>query len=1541
MLFVFILLFVKSIHAQPYHNEWIDYNKTYYKFRIGPFGFDAVGPIRHGIVRIPQSALSSAGLGNVVAQSFQLWTNGIQIPIYISKPTGILNVNDFIEFWGEVANGKADNELYKDPNSQLTNIWSLVTDSSSYFLTVNTLGGNLRYVNTINDAQHAEIPAEKNFNYTAGTYFRTIMNPGFGVFDEGLPLYLSTYEPGEGYTSRSVQPNSCGCPYSQIKVIFPELNADTNATTCMVKVNMIGNLSNNRSVRIWLNNDSIARVPMGYFNYSKTVVPNLASGKIKNDSANIIVENLCSISSDEIRIASIEFNYARKFNFSGASDFEFSIPASPQGRYLKIINFSSGTGAPVLYDITNGKRYIADISVTDTLQFLLQPSVQNYRLVLVRADGSAGKTISSLETRNFIDYSKTNNQGNYLIISNPLIYGSDTLNYVEQYRAYRSSPAGGGYNAKLASITELEDQFSYGIKKHPLSVKNFLRYARTNFNTPPAYVFIIGKAIAYSSYRIPGESALSDQLNLVPTFGYPGSDNLLAGDLLTEYPATPTGRLSAVSPQEVGIYFTKVKEYETAQKNNSDSIENKSWMKNVLHLTGADDILLGSVLDTLMAKYANTISDTLYGGNVTSFTKSGDPAGYPAAIINFKNIYNQGSGLVTYFGHSSSSSLNFSLDDPANYSNTGRYPLFIVNGCLAGNIFGYDAQRLSILSTIAEKYMLAPRSGSIAYLSTSSFGIVNYLDIFTQRFYSNMAMGKYGSGMGDITKQSIYEGLSITGFTDFYGRMHAHQYTLNGDPALRLNTFPSPDYAIETSVINVAPKYISAADDSFSVSIKIYNLGKAIGDSVHFSLYRLMPAGDSIIVFAKKMAAIKSLDSLLIKIPVVPNRDSGMVTYSAIIDDDKKINELSENNNRAIFSTHISTKELKPVFPYNYAIVNANKIKLSASTAYAMDGSKRYWLEIDSTALFNSPGKVRLTKISKGGIIEFPKITLPINNTTYYWRTAAAGLNPLWQSFSFTYQQDSALGYTQSHFYQHTESSSFGMYDDTASRQWKYGNALANLFVKQSVYPTSGTEDYDFSVAVNGTTLGISACVGSSIIFHVFDPKTMKVITNTTNPYGAAPPCGTLRANNFEFSTQTPASRKNAMDFLDNFVANGFYVVIRKIYDLGDADWAPTVWAKDTSIYGPGNSLYHRLKAQGLLIDSFTYPRTFIMVYKKNDAENFSPVSIFSKGIYDQVIYSGNINTISTEGYVNSPKFGPAKQWQKATWKGYNINTNNTANMQVAAYDKYGNDSIFYTLSKNSTQDITNINASLYPYIQLRMPTADSSTVIPYQLQEWKLTNSPAPEGAIAPNLGINISAKLTFNHAVNMQFDTLTGFVSFKNISTVPFAPLAVKLTITDSTGKVYPFTVANTRALPAGDTVHVWFLINVKSLAAGLYNLRLEVNPDNSQPEQYHFNNTLYKDLVIIRPVSVQNIPVVNNIKQISVRLSTVTPNPFISKLLITCRSNDKCLVKLYSISGQLLMQQSFTGNTALNTSSLSAGSYIAEITCGTNKEVFRVEK
>ena len=125
--------------AQQYYNEWIDYSKTYYKFKIATTG----------LYRINQNNLPAA-LQIVPAEQFQLWRNGKEIAVYTSVATGVLPANGYIEFWGEKNDGLPDRNLYKDPNNQLSTDLSLETDTAAYFLTINA-GNNLRITDDANN----------------------------------------------------------------------------------------------------------------------------------------------------------------------------------------------------------------------------------------------------------------------------------------------------------------------------------------------------------------------------------------------------------------------------------------------------------------------------------------------------------------------------------------------------------------------------------------------------------------------------------------------------------------------------------------------------------------------------------------------------------------------------------------------------------------------------------------------------------------------------------------------------------------------------------------------------------------------------------------------------------------------------------------------------------------------------------------------------------------------------------------------------------------------------------------------------------------------------------------------------------------------------------------------------------------------------------------------------------------------------------------------------------------------------------------------
>src|SRR5215217_6069832 len=97
-----VLLFAaccSRMYAQsgPYGNEWIDYSKTYYKFKVA----------RPGVYRISRASLTTAGIpATVLGSNFKLYRDGLEVRIYVSAEN--MAAGDYIEFVGRGADGLLD-----------------------------------------------------------------------------------------------------------------------------------------------------------------------------------------------------------------------------------------------------------------------------------------------------------------------------------------------------------------------------------------------------------------------------------------------------------------------------------------------------------------------------------------------------------------------------------------------------------------------------------------------------------------------------------------------------------------------------------------------------------------------------------------------------------------------------------------------------------------------------------------------------------------------------------------------------------------------------------------------------------------------------------------------------------------------------------------------------------------------------------------------------------------------------------------------------------------------------------------------------------------------------------------------------------------------------------------------------------------------------------------------------------------------------------------------------------------------------------------
>jgi len=1431
---VALFILTASVAEAQLNNSWIDYNKTYYKIKVS----------KNGMFRINQPLLASLGLVNTPAEYFQLWRNGVQVRLYTSVPTGPLGSNDYIEFIGKMNDGLPDKQLYTKPGYQLCDSFSLHTDTASYFLTVNPFPGNLRYVNTNNDVAGNTLPADNYFFRTMAAPYRAQYNRGYAVL-VGEYVYSSSYDVGEGWTSYDAAPGFD--LYKQ----FDNMNVYTAGPANSVSFNIaaVGNALNTRNLRVRFFNNVVLNTPMNYFDTVKRQIDNLPLSLLQN--ANYLQVSMGSTSAninDRIVVANVAITFPAQFNFNGQKNFQFDLRPSPAGNFLVIDNFNYGSTAPVLYSINDGNRYTGDISEAGKVKFALPPSADAVRkFMLANAEVDNFSTITAATTRTFVNYNQPANQGNYLIITNPVLNNDGNgNNYVDQYKQYRASAAGGGFNTKVISIDELTDQFAFGIRQHPGAIRDFVRFANQQFNPKPAFVFIIGRGVTSIEYKQNENNPLVNQLDLVPTFGWPASDVLLACEPGTNVPLIPIGRLSVINGTELKHYLEKVIEYEQVQSDPSCSIADRAWMKNVIHVVGGADAQEDTQFEGYMNNYKRVIEDTAFGGRVETFKKTSASAVEQANGERIQQLINEGVSWIGYFGHSSANTLAFNLTTPELFNNQGKYPFFNISGCSAGNFFTFDPLRVNGIMSISEKYVLADKRGSIGFLASTHLGIPPFLNFYNNQIYRAVSTDLYGQSIGNQIKKTLQDLGSTPSSLDFYTRIHLEEMNLHGDPAIKINHFTLPDYAIEDPLVKISPNQPTVADNSFSLKVKMMNIGSGVKDSIRVTITRKLPNDSVQVIYNQLIKAPLNSDSLVLTIPINPINDKGLNKLSITLDADNRVNELCETNNALTRDFYILEDEIRPVSPYNYSIVTQQNITYTASTANPLMAQRQYLMEIDTTELFNSPFKKQYSATGAGGIVQFtPANVSYTDSTVYYWRTSMVPMNttaPVWNSYSFIYLANSSTGFNQSHFYQHQKSNysnTIGLDNDGVFR---FKGTNRNLQIKTGLFPAT---NYDrISVILDFDQFEQYGCRYGTLQFLVYDSLTFQPwsnynVTPASGRFGSWPICAATERKFFEFPYNDPVYRKRAMDFLDS-IPDGYYVSVTNLGMISNNSFIND-WKADTITLGSGRSIYHKLKSIGFnQIDSFSRNLPFVYFYRKN-VSSFPTTTMMGKTANDQL--EANIPVISKykSGTIESPLFGPAKSWTSLHWRGKTVDRQpgDSSKIQVYGVRTDGSQNLVATVNPATDTSLSFISAVTYPYLRLRMLNDDNVNATPVQLKYWRINADYMPEGAVAPNLLFNMKDTVE-------QGEKIAFALAFKNISPVAFDSLSIKFIITDRNNVPHIIVLPKKKPLVSGDTLVVSYSIDTRNYP-GLNTLYVMVNPDNNQPEQYLYNNFIFKDFFV----------------------------------------------------------------------------------------------
>ncbi|MEO1435717.1 MAG: C25 family cysteine peptidase, partial [Bacteroidota bacterium] len=825
-----------------YGNEWINYDQQYLRINI----------TEDGVYQINRANLEAAGwnMSAIQGEDLQLFYLGEEQPIHVSTD-GTLGSNDFIEFVGKQNIGNIDSYLYANDASHTNPYYSLFTDTAAYFLTFNTDAGHTRFTPVNNDLNNPP-SAEPYFIDRSITVFSNKHLIGFNVDD----LFEARFDVGEGWSSGFARNRNIPITLGPIAANGPSAIITSRITSRTGTHDLSINFNDVNYIQQFFNgyviNDFEFEVPVGL----------MTTDNIFN------VEG--AVAGDVHAVSYVQIDYPRTFDFGDASWFEFRLDGSNNQTYLEITNFNHGGTAPVLYDFTNNIQIQTSLSGS-TVRVTLPPSSADMELVLVNRNASQSIDQSAFIQKDFVDYFSTT--GDFIIITDDrMSTATNGSNPIQDYVDYRNST---GFDAIYVPTEDIYDQFAYGINRNLQGFRNFTHFTLKEWTTtPPRYVLLLGKGRTYKATRQNPDINLP--IETVPAFF--GSDNLLVSNNTSDKPLIPIGRIAAYNADEVQLYLQKVQTFESEQSNLAQTIEDRAWMKRIIHLGGGDQTIQ-TVIRNNLNSYKNIIENPFYGGNVFSFFKtSTDPIQISQSEF-LDSLINEGSSMITFFGHSSPNSFDFNLDAPQNYENFGRYPLIFSLGCFTGNIYKTD-------KGLSEEFVLIEDKGAIAFLAATELAQLGALNVWGDRFYRKITTTNYNMGIGDAIQATIEE-LDNTGFST---RRLNQLMVLHGDPSVKLNTTDAPDYLVKGSDLSFEPSLITTSLDSVAITLTVTNIGRASADSCILTLERTLPDGTLLTPIRERIRAPYFEDTYTFSIPV-RNDALGLNQFCIRIDSDEEIDE--------------------------------------------------------------------------------------------------------------------------------------------------------------------------------------------------------------------------------------------------------------------------------------------------------------------------------------------------------------------------------------------------------------------------------------------------------------------------------------------------------------------------------------------------------------------------------------------------------------------------------------------------------------------------
>lgn len=1389
-------------------NEWIDYNQTYFKIKLS----------ENGIYRITRQELVEAGvpISSIDPRRIQLFYYGDEQAIHIQgQADGVFDSGDFIEFYGQRNTGASETSLYRESDAQPHPYYSLFSDSSSYFLTWHLTNASGKRQTSYIENNVTNLPAESSHNAMVRRLFTNQYHEGRS-YPPANQIAISDYDYGEGWTGTAFTRNN------SFDVQFNGLVSGQSAEGNPRLVMQLQGRNNNQHVvdiSVGPSNSSLRSLDQIAWSQDNSI--DFESDLQWSDisaSGQLVVRSTArglNGSADRVSVSYAQVTYPKSFDMGGAPSELLNLKTNASGK--SFINISNVPIGLIIYDITNPSDPI-NVGF-NTSGSSINGIIRNTASPITLFASAEIKQVSTIQPAAF---TRIDNGFDYYIISHQDLHQAtaNTSDPVTAYADYRRSVEGGSYNVLQVDIEEVFDQFGYG-QPTPAAIKSLAAYFLANGN--PKFLFLIGKGVSvnYNYYR--QDPTQTDLINYIPTYGYPGGDlPFVSGIVSPAYtPDLPIGRLNARNAQEVENYLNKVKEQESTP---FDDL----WRKDLIHLSGGQTVSEQIQFKQYVSEFEDIAVNELLGGSVVTQSKETTEA---VEVLNITGEVNDGKSLITFFGHSGTDATDIDIgyaSDPAyGYENKGRYPVILVNGCNAGNVY-------SIERGFGEDWVATADKGAIGFMAHSKQAFSSNLRRYTELFYEiSFAEDTYfGSSLGETTMEVSKR------YLDAYGTSEAsisqvEQFILLGDPAVALFGANAPDYApkesgIELETFDGSP--LTSSLDSFMIKLPIVNFAKYLPEPLEVVVNRTLSIGTSVPGIVQRVPAIRREGEVFVTLYNDPDQvNSGMNSFQIILDPENKIAELDDNNNIANVEIFISGGSTTNLFPIDFGIVSESNVNLLVQSSNPLEGRRSFTIEIDTIASFSSPFYSSISREGNAFVTFNTDLSALADSTVVYWRSSFTNTNPGESNnpvlSSFTYLPETNPGWAVSHNDQFNELTVNGLVRNEASQSWSFEEIATQVSVITHGSDASNVDIDDIRVLVNGLNYMVRSspnidgfCRNNTLNMMAFDLQSTapyKVLEFSQIDVFNNLVCGRVPQVIFNFTDnniynpdQANGGSRYVNQFVDKVKTDEFVLM----YSIGSINYQR--WDEQVL------SAINELGISSELFQNLAPGEPFIALGRKGAAEG-TAVVVVSNGsgaspseqiIEMQDLITGKFNT----GTIRTPLIGPATDWNTLFSNVTQLGENTLLN--IYGINNEGEEVRLISDTPEPQRDLAFINHNSYPYIRLELSSEDRETFQAAQLKSWIVTYQTPPEGILlSPTL---IKADLEEGETLNTSF----GYFNISNTAYTDSLEVDIVLqSVTDQSSISETLVVAP----PApGDSISIPYTFNTLGYQ-GTSNLNVKALP------------------------------------------------------------------------------------------------------------------